>query len=113
MKTREEENEIYIQQLKLKIMKTKEEQVKIGFNYLEQTSKHVFMTESGNFLRIAKDEDGKWYEYKNEIKSSSHIDLNLIFSYYSDMKQYLKLRLFPKDHGYKSIRRSVFNKIKP
>jgi hypothetical protein len=107
------ENEIYIKQIKIKIMKTKEEQVKMGVNYLEQTSKHVFMTESGDFLRIAKDEDGKWYEYKNEVKSSSYIDLNIIFAYYADMKQYLKMRLFPNNHGYRSIRRSVFNKIKP
>jgi hypothetical protein len=94
-------------------MKTKEEQTKIAVNYLEQTAKHVFMTEDGKFFRIAKDEDGKWYEYKNEVKSSSCIDLNLIFGYYYDIKQYLKTRLFPNNHGYKSIRRSVFNKIKP
>jgi len=94
-------------------MKTKEEQMKIAVNYLEQTAKHVFMTEDGNFFRIAKDDEGKWYEYKNEVKSNSYIDLNIIFSYYSDMKQYLKMRLFPNNHGYKSIRRSVFNKIKP
>ena len=107
------ENEIYIKQIKIKFMKEKEEQVKIAVNYLEQTEKHVFMTEDGKFLRIAKDEDGNWYEYKNEVKSDSHIDLNIIFRYYADMKQALKLRLFPNNHGYKSIRRSVFNKIKP
>jgi hypothetical protein len=94
-------------------MKTKEEQIKIAVNYLEQTAKHVFMTEDGKFFRIAKDEDDKWYGYKNEIKSSSCIDPNLISSYCYDIKQNLKTRLFPNNHGYKSIRRSVFNKIKP
>jgi sRNA-binding carbon storage regulator CsrA len=107
------ENEIYIKQIKIKFIKTKEEQVKMGVNYLEKTSKHVFMTESGDFLRVSKDEDGKWYKYKNEVKSSSYIDMNIIFRYYSDMKQYLKMSLFPNNHGYKSIRRSVFDKIKP
>lgn len=94
-------------------MKTKEEVMKIAVNYLEQTAKHVFMTEDGKFLRIAKEEDGKWYEYKNEVKSSSNIDLNLLSGYYYDIKQYLKNRIFPNDHGYKAIRKKVFNKIRP
>jgi len=94
-------------------MKTKEEQMKIAVNYLEQTAKHVFMTEDGKFLRIAKEEDGKWYEYKNEVKSESYIDLDLIYRYYNDVKQYLKTRIFPNSHGYKAIRKTVFNKIKP
>lgn len=93
-------------------MKTKEEQMKIAVNYLEQTAKHVFMAEGGKFLRIDKDDDGKWYEYKDEVRSSSNIDLNLLSGYYYDIKQYLKARLFPNNHGYKAIRKSVFNKIK-
>ena len=40
-------------------MKTKEEQIKIAVNYLEQTAKHVFMTEEGKFLRVEKNEEGK------------------------------------------------------
>jgi hypothetical protein len=94
-------------------MKTKEEQMKIAVNYLEQTAKHVFMTEDGKFLRIAKGDDGQWYEYKDEVRSTTYLDLNLIFGYFYDIKQYLKTRLFPNNHGYRSIRRSVFNKIKP
>jgi hypothetical protein len=94
-------------------MKTKEEQMKIAVNYLEQTAKHVFMTEDGKFLRISKEEDGEWYEYKNGIKSKSYIDLHLIQGYYYDIKQYLKVRIFPNSHGYKAIRKTVFDKIKP
>ena len=91
-------------------MKTKEEQMKIAVNYLEQTAKHVFMTEEGKFLRVEKNEEGKWYVYRNEIMSISPIRMDNIFG---DVKQNTKNILFPNSHGYKAIRRSVFNKIKP
>ena len=89
-------------------MKTKEEQIKMTVNYLEQTAKHVFMTEDGNFLRVDKDEEGKWYIFRNEIISISNIKMDNIFG---DIKQNTKNILFPKGHGYKAVKKKLIKKL--
>lgn len=98
-------------------MKTIEQKREDAIKYLRQTSKHLFMdkhetlvriveiNEIGlqEFFRITLTKEGK--EYKNKI------ELEIFFKYYpNDPKNVCKTRLFPHNHGLKSVRMKLLKK---
>lgn len=95
-------------------MKTIEQKREDAIKYLRQTSKHLFMDKhetlvrvveigSGEFERVTLTKEGK--EYKNKI------ELEIFFKYYpNDPKNVCKTRLFPHNHGLKSVRMKLLKK---
>ena len=95
-------------------MKTIEQKREDAIKYLRQTSKHLFMdkhetlakvVEIGpeEFERVTLDKEGK--ERKKKI------ELEYFFKYYpSDPKNICKIRLFPHEHGLKSVKMKLFKK---
>jgi len=93
-------------------MKTKEQNMQDVINYLRLTSQHKFLRGTSDTMTIIETENGQWFEVNNG--RPSHLPINITWyvdNYGNDAKNVIKNRIFPKDHGYKSIRRKYYDKL--
>lgn len=93
-------------------MKTKEQNMQDVINYLRLTAQHRFLRGTSDTMTIIETENGQWFEVNNG--KPAHLPINITWyvdNYRNDAKNVIKNRIFPKDHGYKSIRRKYYDKL--
>ena len=92
-------------------MKTLEQNKKDVINYLRLTSQHRFLRGTET-MTIVETESGEWFEIKNGTPSKYPINIEWqVSNYGNDAKNVIKNMIFPKDHGYVSIRRKYYDKL--
>jgi len=97
-------------------MKTIEQKREDAIKYLRQTSKHLFMDKHETLVRVVEIGPGEFERVtftKEGKEDKKKIELEYFFKYYpSDPKNICKARLFPHEHGLKSVRMKLLKNTK-